>query len=165
MGSHATWYARGLADGAGIALGLPPIIQASAAQARAVALGAVLADVAHRQIGLAHIVDELLEPAPSPICDKVRLRDRDEANAFARRVEQQLGLQRGAMVEYRCKACPRHPLTLNRLWHITNADPEQRGYRNPNKPRPRRTPGLITHVDPARLEALRRSLGGSHADA
>lgn len=24
MGSHATWYSRGLADGAGLALGLPP---------------------------------------------------------------------------------------------------------------------------------------------
>lgn len=139
---------------------LAAIILARAAQAQAAALAAVLADVAHRQVGLARVVDELLEPAASPICDKVRLRDRDEAAAFARRVEQQLGLLRGAMVQYRCKACPRHPLSLDRFWQITNSDPERRGYRNPNKPRPRRGPGLITHVDPARLQALRNSLGG-----
>lgn len=65
------------------------------------------------------------EPAVGD-CDKIRLRDSDEAAAYAVHVEQDLCLPAGAFTVYPCRTCPRHPLSGDRFWHIANADPGKR---------------------------------------
>lgn len=78
---------------------------------------------AHRALSKA------FEPAPGEDCVKVRLRDRDEAVAFARHVESSTGGEWGALAGYRCKLCPRQPVSGARFWHVGNVDQEMRSGR------------------------------------
>lgn len=93
-----------------------------------------------------------LEPARDESCDKIRLRDKEEANAFARNMEEDLYLPGQTFTTYACKKCPRHPVTSARFWHVTHADPRERG-----KMWERRTT-IGTHVDPSVLANLRKKI-------
>lgn len=63
-----------------------------------------------------------LEPARDGDCRKVRLRDRAEADVYARQVEANLGRATGELKSYPCKQCPRHPVSQSRFWHVANSD-------------------------------------------
>lgn len=78
---------------------------------------------------LVRAADAAVRRAHEPVsehCDKIRLRDQDEAAAFAILTEQDLCLQPGSFTVYRCAVCPRHPVTSDRAWHVANADPTRR---------------------------------------
>ncbi len=81
---------------------------------------------AHRS--LQSKMDKALHSAFEPqqgACGKVRLRDREEAEEFARKTCEDLGYELGALKPYQCKTCPRQPIGVGRYWHIANADPRQ----------------------------------------
>lgn len=74
---------------------------------------------------------QMLEP-PVGKCEKVRLRGRDEAAAFAAAVERDTGAPPGALRTYACTVCPRQPVGIGRFWHVGNADPARRSTRGGN---------------------------------
>jgi hypothetical protein len=70
-------------------------------------------------------VDALLEPARHPDCNKIRLRNKAEAEAFARRLEEDTGREHGSLEGYRCTVCPRQPAldrqqSPGRYYHVRN---------------------------------------------
>lgn len=66
------------------------------------------------------------EPAAGE-CTKVRLRDADEAAAFAILLEQDMCLPAKSFTVYPCQECGRQPLDHKaRYWHVANARPSQR---------------------------------------
>jgi hypothetical protein len=74
---------------------------------------------------------ELIEPGPMEDCVKTRLRTREEARLFARRVERETGAEEGDLIVYRCTRCPRQVALQageqpSRFWHVGNADPAER---------------------------------------
>lgn len=74
-------------------------------------------------------LSKLLEPKPTVTCGKIRLRDREEADAFARHIEAET-LHTGRVIRckpVKCKVCPRHPFTGLKFWHIvTDRSPQER---------------------------------------
>jgi hypothetical protein len=110
------------------------------------------AEIAYRQAdGARALMGSLLEPGPGEGCVKVRLRDRDEAEAFAARVLNQTGEDCYA---YRCPKCPRQPVSCEKFWHIATADPERRG--KPHRHQKR----MLRHVPPETWDALRARVAG-----
>lgn len=69
-------------------------------------------------------VEDLIEPATTGDCVKVRCHTDDEGNLWARRFEADRNLPEGSFRAYRCKACPRNPIYGERYVHITTADPK-----------------------------------------
>lgn len=64
------------------------------------------------------------EPGPAEGCTKVRLRDRDEAWEFARRVAEDTGQRFELFDVYPCDVCPRQPVGVGRFLHITSRESE-----------------------------------------
>jgi hypothetical protein len=97
-----------------------------------------VAELACQQADEAHtLMRTMIEPGEVERCTKVRLRSKEEAEAFAARVFDGTGER---CVPYKCRHCPLQPVSLEKFWHITNADPGRRGKRG--KPAP--TPGTAT---------------------
>ncbi len=111
----------------------------------------------------AHLNDMalLLEPVKAVRCDKTRLRDADEAAEWARRTETAKNLAAGTLTGYDCHDCPRHPLTLERYWHVTNVDVDLRGNRS-NPKRGQRPPRLLSHATPGDIARLKAKTQGGH---
>lgn len=65
------------------------------------------------------------EPGPVDGCTKVRLRDRDEAWEFARRVAEDTGQRLELFNVYPCDICPRQPVGTSRFLHITSKETDQ----------------------------------------
>lgn len=99
------------------------------------------------------LFDQLVEPGQVDGCTKVRLRDETEAEAFARHVERETGDPEGTLIGYRCRYCPRQPVTLDKFWHVTHRNPALRGKRAKDKYRTnrRRELGGFTPADLARM--------------
>jgi len=130
-------------------------LRAEVAAARACAAGAVASQwrAGRRAALLRGLVDRLIEPGQVDECSKVRLRDRLEAEQFARSAEHDRGLPTGALMGYRCMRCPRQPVSLARYWHITHTDPAQRGLRGTQHRLS--GPGLLSHITPDTVRLLR----------
>jgi hypothetical protein len=95
----------------------------------------------------------LVEPGEVDGCHKVRLRSREEAEAFAERVLQGTGER---CVPHKCRHCPRQPVSLEKFWHITTEDRSRRGKRRgPHQHSAR----LLRHVSPEHADLLRARLG------
>lgn len=60
----------------------------------------------------------LMDPAATPICGKIRLRDRAEAEAMGKELETESWGGRFKARPYPCNKCPRHPFTLEKYWHV-----------------------------------------------
>jgi hypothetical protein len=91
----------------------------------------------------------MAEPGEDERCVKVRLRSKEEAAAFAARVFADTGER---CVPYKCRHCPLQPVSLAKFWHITTADPNQRGKRRgPHHHQAR----LLRHVSPELADMLR----------
>lgn len=69
-------------------------------------------------------VEDLIEPATTGDCVKVRCHTDDEGKLWARRFEADRNFPEGSFRAYRCKACPRNPIYGDRYVHITTADPK-----------------------------------------
>ena len=69
-------------------------------------------------------VEDLIEPATTGDCVKVRCHTDEEGSLWARRFEADRNLPKGSFRAYRCKACPRNPIYGDRYVHITTADPK-----------------------------------------
>lgn len=98
------------------------------------------------------------EPDQAVRCKKIRLRDHDEADTFARRVEQDKDLEPNSLTAYACDDCPRQPVSLTKFWHVYNRDPDLRTYRRPAPTV--HTQGLRTHVTPAVMANVKRKISG-----
>ena len=66
-----------------------------------------------------------VEPERRDECRKVRLHYRDEALLWAAQIEQKTGGQVGDLHVYRCKICPRSPVTMQRYWHAGHPETEE----------------------------------------
>jgi hypothetical protein len=66
-----------------------------------------------------------VEPEQRDGCRKVRLHYRDEALLWAAQIEQKTGGQVGDLHVYRCKICPRSPVTMQRYWHAGHPETEE----------------------------------------
>jgi hypothetical protein len=75
-----------------------------------------LQSVIHKQL--------LVEPPEVEGCVKTRLHTREEAQEFAALLAQRMGYEPADFKAYQCKACPRHPATAQRFWHVTSASKE-----------------------------------------
>lgn len=95
----------------------------------------------------------LLEPNRDDACQKVRLRDKDEAAAFGRHVETANGTPAGTLEPYKCRDCPRQPVTLAYFWHVRHVNRTKRGLgaKQYATTRPREM-GRITPENIARLK-------------
>lgn len=69
-------------------------------------------------------VEDLIEPATTGDCVKVRCHTDEEGQLWARRFEADRNFPEGSFRAYRCKACPRNPIYGDRYVHITTADPK-----------------------------------------
>lgn len=110
---------------------------------------------------------EAFEPAPVDGCNKRRLRDVDEAVAYAVLTEQDMCLPVGTFTTYQCATCPRQPASQDRYWHIANIDPAGRSNRNPAARRRERAARaragrmsgrlVVQRLDPAVVQRLREA--------
>lgn len=105
--------------------------------------------------GCRSILSALFEPGLTEQCTKVRLRDRQEAETFGARVFAETGTPTEA---YKCRRCPRQPVSTDAFWHITHANPSKRGQRG--KADPPQPPRLLNHVTPATVAALWSRVNG-----
>lgn len=134
---------------------------AQVAAARSVALLVTLEAVAlvrqaqqHAE-GCRSVLALLIEPGRVEHCTKVRLRDEDQAWAFAARVETETGTP---MDVHKCRFCPRQPVGGEHFWHITHRDPAKRGQHGKADPQ---TPArLLGHVSPADVARMRERARG-----
>lgn len=102
------------------------------------------------------MVAALIEPGMSEQCTKVRLRTEEEALEFAARVVADTG-QSGELRVYRCTRCPRQPVSLDRFFHITHADPAKQGQRGKaDGVRPKKLLQHVTPADIARMHGVAR---------
>lgn len=99
----------------------------------------------------------MAEPGEDGRCGKVRLRSEQEAAAFAERVFAETGER---CVPRKCRFCPRQPVSLEKFWHITNANRNRRGKRRGPYRRPEL---LLRHVSPELADMLRERVGGQTA--
>lgn len=106
-----------------------------------------------RVISYTDLIGKLVEPPNVEDCTKIRLRDLDEANAFARKVEQDTGQAIGDLEAYGCNLCPRQPLTGRKFLHVRHRDSKKRGKWKPTLPKPkgsriesRITPAVMTRL-------------------
>lgn len=107
--------------------------------------------------GCRSIVTALIEPGLTEQCTKVRLRDHAEAEVFAARVLADTGVP---AEPYKCRRCPRQPVSLQAFWHITHADPAKRSLRGKDKPPATAAPALMRHVTPADVARMRSRTDG-----
>jgi hypothetical protein len=105
--------------------------------------------------GCRAVLGALFEPGLTEQCTKVRLRDQADADAFAARVQSETGV---AMETYRCRRCPRQPVSLEAFWHVTHADPTKRSQNG--KADPSQPARLLRHVSPADIAAMRAKAAG-----
>lgn len=109
-----------------------------------------------QNISVMRTFEDLLEPTRIGTCTKVQLQNKPDAEAFARKVEQDT--KTGAMTVYKCPICPRHPVTGDRIFHITHVERAKQG-KTWDK---RQTPTSIRkRVSPEDLAALRAKTGGA----
>lgn len=133
--SALDWLRRRLGESAELAAVRADLTEVQRQQA--VTVQALLARTAERDAAAEVLrkadaaVARAYEPATGEDCTKVRLRDQDEAVAYAVRVEQDLCLPAGAMHAYPCRKCPRQPVAGTRYWHVGNTEAAQRTGRNP----------------------------------
>jgi hypothetical protein len=111
---------------------------------------AIVRQAQQHAAGCRTILGLLIEPGRVEQCSKVRLRDEDEAWAFADRVQSETGVD---MDVHKCRFCPRQPVTLEPFWHITHADPSKRGQRG--KADPQQPSLLRRHVSPDDVARMR----------
>jgi hypothetical protein len=98
------------------------------------------------------------EPGPVEGCTKVRLRDRDEAWEFARRVAEDTGQRFELFDVYACDICPRQPIGTSRFLHITSKESDQERLEaraRSGGQRKRNGTALGDRIDPAVLERLK----------
>lgn len=108
------------------------------------------AELAHQQAEAARaLMSSMLEPTRVDGCDKVRFQSHDEAADFAARVLAETGVR---CVPHKCRICPRHPVSLDKFWHITTEDRNQRGKRRGPHHHPAR---LLRHIAPETAAMLR----------
>jgi hypothetical protein len=69
----------------------------------------------------------LTEPATGDDCTKIRLHDKEQARAFAARVERECGAEPGTLEPYACPLCPRQPVSSSRYLHVRHVDRDKRG--------------------------------------
>lgn len=102
-------------------------------------------------------INSLLDPIQTSACTKMRLRDQDEAEDYARLVERETGREVGALAGYRCKVCPRQPRLLSRqepvrYWHIANVNRGERSSgRQPQRTTRRRQAAARSDRDGTRI--------------
>jgi hypothetical protein len=101
---------------------------------------------------IAYYLTRLVEPGRDPNCKKIRVYNKEQAQALADKIGAETG---EAMEPYPCKWCSRHPITLERYWHIQNADPKQRGSRPKRNRGSRGRPTLLSHLSPDIVRELR----------
>jgi hypothetical protein len=99
-------------------------------------------------------LEDLLEPARTPGCVKVQLHTLAEAEEFARRIEKRVGLPPFAITTYKCDTCPRHPVTLGKIFHAKNRDANHSTAK-------RREPFLDEPPSPPRPTSLHLQNGGT----
>lgn len=98
------------------------------------------------------------EPGPVEGCNKVRLRDQDEAWKFAERVAQDTGQRLELFRVYPCDICPRQPIGVSRFLHITSDETQaQRSQSRISNAGRRNANGtaLGDRIDPAVLERFK----------
>ncbi|MEU0468946.1 hypothetical protein ABZ215_33495 [Amycolatopsis sp. NPDC006131] len=105
------------------------------------------------------LLTDLIEPPPVGDCIKVRLRSRDEAEAFARRVERESGAEPGTMEAVQCKRCPRQIISSERFWHIRHVRPSQRNRNGAQYARTR--PRELGRISPADIARIRNRVEGA----
>lgn len=104
--------------------------------------------------GCRAVVFALIEPGRVEQCTKVRLRDAVEAREFADRMAADTGIDPASIEVYRCRFCPRHPVSLDAFWHMSHADPAKRGQFR--KVEPARSTELTQRATPADVARMRR---------
>jgi hypothetical protein len=105
--------------------------------------------------GCRSILSALIEPGVTEQCTKIRLRDRGEGEAFAARITMETGVE---VEPYKCRRCPRQPVSVEAFWHVTHVDPAKRGQHG--KADPPQPPRLLRHVTPADVAAIRARVNG-----
>lgn len=134
-------------------------IRALVAEDRAAELEAETARAVAVEASTRKILTDLIEPPQIGECVKVRLRSREEASAFARRVERESGADEGALEAVQCKRCPRQPVSTEKFWHIRHARPSQRNQHGSQYARSR--PRELGRISPADVAKMRAKLGGA----
>jgi uncharacterized protein with PIN domain len=102
---------------------------------------------------LHEIIAQLTEPS-AVTCTKIRLWNKEMAEAFARKVEQETHC--GEMKAYRCDVCPRQPLEGVHFWHITHVDRELRGRKYNSSQRAHEQEDLFYRLDSDQVRDLNR---------
>lgn len=111
--------------------------------------------IEHRQ----NLINELLEPEGGEDgCVKIRLANKEEALAFAARLERRNGAPAGTLMVYRCRHCPRHPVHQTRYFHVAHDNENKRGQGSQQyaQTRPKAGPTIGQRVDPTVLAKLKR---------
>jgi hypothetical protein len=134
-------------------------LRALVAEDRAVELEAETARALAVEASTRKILTDLIEPPQIGECVKVRLRSREEAEAFARRVEHESGAEDGTLQAVACKRCPRQPITTEKFWHIRHVRPSQRNLNGSQYARSR--PRELGRISPADIAKLKNRLDGA----
>lgn len=96
-----------------------------------------------------------LEPPKGSDCTKIRFHRKEEAESFARDMEQATGGVEGSVLLYRCRVCPRSPWTIQKFFHVTsNGRREELPYVRS------RTNALTRRIDDDTIAQLRQRVNG-----
>jgi hypothetical protein len=132
--------------------------QEAAAYRHAAAVEKAMDEVRAREASTRKLFTDLIEPPTVGECIKVRLRSRNEADAFARRVERESGAPVGALEAVQCRRCPRQPVTTEKFWHIRHVRPSQRNLHGSQYAHSR--PRELGRISPADMAKLKARFGG-----
>lgn len=109
-----------------------------------------------QNIALMRTFEDLLQPERVGTCTKVQIQNKADAEAFALKVETET--QTGAMTVYKCPICPRHPVTTERIWHVSHVERAKKGRVWEERP----GPGAIRkRVSPQAIADLKSRTGGA----
>lgn len=108
-----------------------------------------------QNIALMRTFEDLLQPDRVGTCTKVQIQAKADAEAFALKVATET--QTGAMAVYKCPICPRHPVTGDRIFHVTHAERAKQGR---TWEKPLASTSIRKRVSPQDIAAL-KSRGGA----
>lgn len=103
-------------------------------------------------------LEAMLEPSRNDECIKIRHHHQDQAERFARELEEDNGMDEGIVQIYRCSICPRSPWTIEKYFHVTSNG--HRGEINFARPK---ADTLAGRFDNDTIAALRKRVNGETA--
>lgn len=76
---------------------------------------------------IAWVIEARTQPIrDTEACGKVILHTHIEAEAFIKVISERLHIPADEFLFYKCRICPRHPVTSARIYHIANKRPKDR---------------------------------------